>query len=56
MTEKEFLVYVDHFKNKRYDAVTSYFAPDVAVEYFTTPGGDPQRALALHGPQGSIQN
>ena len=40
MNRKQFLEYVDHFNNMRYDAVTSYFAPDVTVEYssaFTSP-------------------
>lgn len=35
MNREEFEVYVDHFNNRRYDAVTSYFAPDITVEYFT---------------------
>ena len=34
MNREQYLEYVDHFNNKRYDAVTSYFAPDITVEYF----------------------
>ena len=34
MKREQFLEYIDHFNNKRYDAVTSYFAP--------TYGGVPQ--------------
>jgi hypothetical protein len=35
MTKDEMLVYLDHFNNQRYDAVTSYFADDVTVGYAT---------------------
>ena len=38
MNREQYLEYVDHFNNKRYDAVTSYFAPDVTVEYPTKWG------------------
>jgi len=51
MNKKQYLEYVDHFNNKRWDAVTSYFAPDITVEYFDdgTYSGPPARTL--HGPQ-----
>ncbi len=49
MTREEFEVYVDHFNNRRYDAVTSYFAPDVTVEYFTNFLDPLAPARTLHG-------
>ena len=51
MTREEFEVYLSHFNNKRYGAATSYFAPDVTLEFCTTPGGDPGEARTLHGVQ-----
>jgi hypothetical protein len=47
VNREQFLEYVDHFNNKRYDAVTSYFAPDVTVEYYddATYKGPPARTL-----------
>jgi len=33
MKREEMEVYLDHFNNKRYDAVTGYFADDVTVQY-----------------------
>ena len=36
MNREQFLEYMDHFNNKRYDDVASYFAPDIIVEYFTS--------------------
>jgi hypothetical protein len=50
MNRDEYLEYVDHFNNKRYDAVTSYFAPDITVEYFDQAYGPPIPARTLHGP------
>ena len=35
MTREEFEIYVDHFNNKRFDDVLSYFADDVEVQYFS---------------------
>jgi len=51
MNKKQYLEYIDHFNNKRYDAVTSYFTPDITVEYFDngTYSGPPARTL--HGPR-----
>jgi len=54
MTREEFEVYLSHFNNKRYEAATSYFAPDVTLEFCTTPGGDPGDARTLHGVQAFI--
>jgi hypothetical protein len=34
MNRAEYQVYVDHFNNKRYDDLTSYFTPDITVEYY----------------------
>ena len=51
MNREQYLEYIDHFNNKRYDAVTSYFAPDVTVEYssyFASPGTS---AVTLHSRQ-----
>ncbi len=56
MNREEFEVYVDHFNNKRYEALTSYFCADVTVEYFTTPGGDPKSARTMRGPEGFLQH
>jgi len=39
MNREQYLEYVDHFNNKRYDAVTGYFAPDITVEYFDNAYG-----------------
>lgn len=43
--------YIDHFNNKRYDAVTSYFAPDVTVEYSSYWASPETPAVTLHGRQ-----
>jgi hypothetical protein len=47
MTREEFLEYMDHFNNHRWDKVTSYFCPDFTLEYpdaFGTPGS-PSRTI-----------
>ena len=51
MNREEFLEYVDHFNNKRYSALTSYFAPDVTVEYYDNATYSNVPARTLHGPQ-----
>ena len=51
MNREQFLEYVDHFNNKKYDAVTSYFTPDVTVEYSSVWGD-----RTLHGPQEFIDS
>jgi hypothetical protein len=49
MNRDQFLQYIDHFNHRRYEAVTSYFAPDITVEYYDdgTYTGPPARTL--HG-------
>ncbi|HVI39846.1 MAG TPA: hypothetical protein VM577_04230 [Anaerovoracaceae bacterium] len=51
MTKEEYLEYVDNFNNKRYDRVTSWFTPDITVEYFSDLA-NPLTAtpMTLHGP------
>ena len=49
MTREEYLEYADYFNNKRYDKVTSYFTPDVTVEYFDNAYGPEFPARTLHG-------
>ena len=49
MNREQYLEYVDHFNNKRYDKVTSYFAPDITVEYFDNAYGPQIPARTLHG-------
>ncbi len=50
MNREQYLEYVDHFNNKRYDKVTGYFAPDITVEYFDNAYGPQFPARTLHGP------
>ena len=33
MKREEMEIYLDHFNNKRYDAVVDFFADDVTVQY-----------------------
>jgi hypothetical protein len=33
MNRQQFLEYANHFNNKRWDKVVSYFCPDVTLEY-----------------------
>jgi hypothetical protein len=51
MNRKQYLEYIDHFNNKRYDKVTGYFAPDITVEYFDSAYGPYGPAQTLHGPK-----
>ena len=51
MNRKQYLEYVDHFNNKRYDKVTGYFAPNITVEYFDSAYGPYTLARTLHGPK-----
>ena len=56
-TRHDLEVYLDHFNNKRFDQVTSYFADDVEVRYFrdwTTLPQAPQKIL--YGRDAFIQN
>ncbi len=50
MNREQYLEYVDHFNNKRYDKVTSYFSPDITVEYFDNAFTSTYPARTLHGP------
>jgi hypothetical protein len=49
MNRQQYQEYVDHFNNKRYDKVTSYFAPDITVEYFDSAYGPYAPSQTLHG-------
>ena len=51
MNREQYLEYVDHFNNKRFDAVTSYFTPDITVEYSSVWGD-----LTLNGPREFIDH
>ena len=56
MNRRQFLEYMDHFNNKRWDKVTSYFCPDVTLEYPDNFTGPPTPGKTLHGPQEFIDN
>ena len=56
MNRDQYLEYVEHFNNKIYDAVTSYFTPDVTVEYFTNLARSQTPARTLHGRQEFIDS
>ena len=34
MDKAQYLEYLNHYNHKRYDEVTSYFTPDVMIEYY----------------------
>jgi len=51
MNREQYQVYVDHFNNKRYDAVTSYFTPDITVGDFTNLSKPSEPPRTLHGPK-----
>ena len=56
MTRAQYLEYVDYFNKKNYDGVTSYFTPDITVEYYDNATGPQVVARTLKGPQGFIDN
>lgn len=59
MNRQQFLEYVDHFNNRRFDKVVSYFCPDVTVEYpdnFMAPQIPGTTGKTLHGPREFISN
>jgi len=56
MDREQFLVYIGHFNNKRYDSLTSYFADDVTVEYFDDAYAPYAPAKTLHGRQEFVAN
>lgn len=59
MNRKQFMEYVDHFNNHRWKKVTSYFRPDVTLEYpdnFMGPQIPGTTGRTLHGPKEFIKN
>ncbi len=56
MTRTEYLEYIDCFNRKDFDGVTSYFAPDITVEYYDTASDLKVPGRTLHGPKGFIDN
>jgi len=59
MNRKQFLEYMDHFNNHRWDKVVSYFCPDVTLEYpdnFMGPQVPGRTGNTLHGPEEFITN
>jgi hypothetical protein len=56
MNRQQFLEYIDHFNNHRWDKVTSYFCPDVTLEYPDNFMGPQTPGRTLHGPQEFIAN
>jgi hypothetical protein len=56
MTREEFLQYMDHFNNHRWDKVTSYFGTDFTLEYPDSFGAPGKPANTLHSPQEFIKN
>jgi len=56
MNREQFLEYIDHFNNRRWDMVTSYFRPDVTLEYPDSFGHPGTPAKTLQGPQEFIAN
>lgn len=56
MNKEQYVEYIEHFNNKRYDAVTSYFTPDIIVEYFTNLTNTKEPPRTLHGPQEFIES
>jgi hypothetical protein len=53
MNREQFLEYANYFNTKQWDKVTSYFCPDVTLEYPDNFAGPamPGGARTLHGPQ-----
>ena len=56
MNREQFLEYVDHFNNHRFDKVASYFRPDMTLEYPDSFGNPESEARTLHGPEEFIAN
>jgi hypothetical protein len=59
MNRRQFMKYVDHFNNRRFDKVASYFRPDVTLEYpdnFMGPQKPGFTGRTLHGPKEFIDN
>lgn len=51
MNREQYQVYVNHFNNKEYDAVTGYFDPNITVEYYDDATYR-QPARTLYGRKG----
>jgi hypothetical protein len=59
MNRRQFLEYVDHFNNHRFDKVAGYFCPDVTLSYpdnFMGPQIPGVTGNTLHGPKEFIAN
>jgi hypothetical protein len=56
MTREEFLEYMDHFNNHRWEKVTSYFGKDFTLEYPDSFGSPGKPGNTLHSPQEFIEN
>jgi hypothetical protein len=56
MTREEFLVYMDHFNNKRFDEIIKYFSPDVRFQYHTRFTNEPQEVRVRYGPEGFVKH
>jgi hypothetical protein len=56
MNREQFLEYMDHFNNHRWDKVTSYFGTDFTLEYPDNFGAPGAPGKTLHSPQEFIAN
>lgn len=56
MTREEFLEYMDHFNNHRWDKVTGYFGEDFTLQYPDSFGNPGTPGKTLHSPQEFIEN
>lgn len=56
MTRAEFLVYMNHFNNKEYGALTEYFSDDIVVEYFDNFLVEQPAPQTLHGKAEFVAN
>jgi len=51
MNKEQYLEYIDYFNNKRYEAVTGYFAPDITVEYYDNVASPEAPAPTVYGQE-----
>jgi hypothetical protein len=56
MNRQQFLEYAGYFNKKQWDKVTSYFRPDVTLEYPDNFMGPQTPGRTLHGPKEFIAN
>ncbi|MCL2110783.1 MAG: hypothetical protein FWH32_00730 [Clostridiales bacterium] len=56
MTREDFLVYMDHFNNMRYDELVKYFTDDIQVKYFTDMKRGAPRGDIADGPAAFVAN